>query len=83
MFAFAVLSEYGNTVFALVYKPAQLVPSFKSCDLCGIGILLIYENCVGKTLLIHLCGKTQKMCKLVFIPKQLCCYVRPVFTDGL
>ncbi len=39
--ALAVLNEYSNTAFVLVYKHAQLGLSFKGCNLCGIEVLMI------------------------------------------
>ena len=51
--ALAVLTEHSNAMLTTVHPSAELVPDLQCCDFGRMGILLIDQRSIGKTLLIH------------------------------
>ena len=62
---------------------SEPVPCFERCDLCGVRVLIIYQSCVRKRLLVHSRREPQELCELLLVLHQTVCYFRPVVKDGI
>ncbi|MDE7361413.1 MAG: hypothetical protein K2N38_05715 [Oscillospiraceae bacterium] len=82
MFCSVILTENGNAALAAIDKSAEFVPRFERSDLCCVGVLLIDQSRVRKTLLIHSCRKAEEVCQQLLVAEQLVRDVRPIFADG-